>query len=159
MEKELHIHYHVFENHDALDAETRRLYEAAAKARLKAYAPYSKFLVGCALLLDTGEIVTGSNQENAAYPSGLCAERTTIFWTSANHPTAQIKKIFVVGGPENGEQSVATPPCGACRQSVLEYENRQPEPIELYFAAVKGKIFKTRSVRDLLPFSFDSSFL
>lgn len=159
MEQKLHINYHVFEDYNELEPAIRQLYDAAAEAREKAYAPYSKFLVGCALLLDNGEIITGSNQENAAYPSGLCAERTTIFWTSANYPDAQIKKMFVIGGPENGEQSVATPPCGACRQSVLEYENRQPEPIELYFAAIKGKIFKTASVRDLLPFSFDSSFL
>ncbi|WP_313215178.1 cytidine deaminase, partial [Soonwooa sp.] len=131
----------------------------AKAVRENAYANYSNFLVGCALLLDNGEMVTGSNQENAAYPSGLCAERTTIYWTSANFPKSQITKMFVIGAPRNMLSSQPIPPCGACRQSILEYEAKQDQPIEIYFASLEGEIFKTKSVRDLLPFSFDSSFL
>ena len=110
MEKEFIIKYELINGKDELSEADRKLYDAAAKVRESAYAPYSDFLVGCALLLESGEIITGSNQENAAYPSGLCAERTTIFWTSANHPDAKIKKIFVIGGPRTKPDAPATPP-------------------------------------------------
>lgn len=159
MEKEIKISFHVIPSYKDLDETEKKLFDAAKAVRENAYANYSNFLVGCALLLDNGEIVTGSNQENAAYPSGLCAERTTIYWTSANFPKAQITKIFVIGAPRNMLSSQPIPPCGACRQSILEYEAKQDQPIEIYFASLEGEIFKTKSVRDLLPFSFDSSFL
>lgn len=159
MEKEFIIKYELINGKDELSETDRKLYDAAAKVRETAYAPYSDFLVGCALLLESGEIITGSNQENAAYPSGLCAERTTIFWTSANHPDAKIKKIFVIGGPRTKPDAPATPPCGACRQSMLEYESKQKEEIEFFFSSLEGAIYKTKSIRDLLPFSFDLSFL
>ena len=160
MRKDLHIDFEFFKNSDELDEVEKKLFTAAKEAREKAYAPYSKFLVGCALLLENGEIVTGSNQENAAYPSGTCAERTTIFWTSANFPQEKIKKLFVVGGPQDfPERSVPTPPCGACRQSILEYETKQKNNIEIYFSSLKGEVYKTNSIKDLLPFSFDVSYL
>ena len=159
MEKEIKISFHVIPSYEDLDETEKKLFEAAKAVRENAYANYSNFLVGCALLLDNGEIVTGSNQENAAYPSGLCAERTTIYWTSANFPKSQITKMFVIGAPRNMLSSQPIPPCGACRQSILEYEAKQDQPIEIYFASLEGEIFKTKSVRDLLPFSFDSSFL
>ena len=159
MEKELRIRYQIIASKDLLSDVERKLFEAAYEVRKNAYAPYSNFYVGCALLLENGEIVTGSNQENAAYPSGLCAERTAIFWTSANYPNQKIKKIFVIGGPNEGNSTVAIPPCGACRQSILEYEAKQEETMEVYFTSVNGEIFKTNSIRDLLPFSFDKSYL
>ncbi|MGL6038096.1 MAG: cytidine deaminase [Soonwooa sp.] len=159
MKKEIKISFHVIPSYKDLDETEKKLFDAAKAVRENAYANYSNFLVGCALLLDNGEIVTGSNQENAAYPSGLCAERTTIYWTSANFPKSQITKMFVIGAPRNMLSSQPIPPCGACRQSILEYEAKQDQPIEIYFASLEGEIFKTKSVRDLLPFSFDSSFL
>ncbi len=160
MKKEININYEYFSNTDELGEVEKELFVKAKEAREKAYAPYSNFLVGCALLLENGEIVIGSNQENAAYPSGTCAERATIFWTSSNFPDVKIKKMFVVGGPKDfPERSVATPPCGACRQSILEYESKQEENIEIYFASINGEICKTNSIKDLLPFSFDSKFL
>lgn len=159
MEKELRIRYQIIASKDLLSDVERKLFEAAYEVRKNAYAPYSNFYVGCALLLENGEIVTGSNQENAAYPSGLCAERTAIFWTSANYPNQKIKKIFVIGGPNEGNSTVAIPPCGACRQSILEYEAKQEATMEVYFTSVNGEIFKTNSIRDLLPFSFDKSYL
>ena len=159
MKKDIKISFEVISGRDALDETEKKLFDAAFAAREKAYAPYSQFYVGCALLLDNGVIATGSNQENAAYPSGLCAERTTVYWSSANYPGVAIKKIFVIGAPKNALTSLPVSPCGACRQSILEYEAAQKENIELYFASINGEIYKTASVRDLLPFSFDASFL
>lgn len=159
MKKDIKISCEVISGRDALDETEKKLFDAAFAAREKAYAPYSQFYVGCALLLDNGVIATGSNQENAAYPSGLCAERTTVYWSSANYPGVSIKKIFVIGAPKNALTSLPVSPCGACRQSILEYEAAQKENIELYFASINGEIYKTASVRDLLPFSFDASFL
>lgn len=159
MKKEINIQYSVIGSRAELDETEKKLYDAAFEIREKAYANYSNFLVGCALLLENGEIITGSNQENAAYPSGLCAERTTIFWTAANFPNVKIKKLFVIGAPKDAVTSVPVSPCGSCRQSILEYEANQKENIEIYFASMNGEIFKTKSIRDLLPFSFDASYL
>lgn len=160
MNKQIVIPYRYFSSSAELDAIEKELFQKASAARAKAYAPYSDFNVGCAILLDNGKIITGSNQENAAFPSGLCAERATIFWTAANYPDVRINKIFVVGGPNaSTESTTAIPPCGACRQSILEYERRQEHEIEIYFGAVEGEIFMTKSVSALLPFSFDSTFL
>ncbi len=159
MEKEYKIAFQVFSGRNDLDETEQKLYDAAFAIREKAYAPYSNFYVGCALLLENGEIITGSNQENAAYPSGLCAERTTIFWTSANYPDVKIEKIFVIGAPKDAITSTPVSPCGACRQSILEFEAKQKSKIEIYFASMDGEIYKAQSIRDLLPFSFDSSFL
>lgn len=159
MQKEINIHFEAIENYQALNDVEKKLFDAAMNIRKTAYAPYSEFLVGCAILLENGEIYTGTNQENAAYPSGLCAERTTIFWTASNFPDVKIKKLFVIGAPKDATSSTPIPPCGACRQSILEYEAKQKDLIEIYFASLDGEIFKTKSIRDLLPFSFDASFL
>lgn len=159
MKKEIKISFEVISGREALDVTEKKLYDAAFEAREKAYAPYSQFYVGCALLLDNGVIATGNNQENAAYPSGLCAERTTIYWSAANYPDVAVKKIFVIGAPKNALTSTPVSPCGACRQSILEYEAKQQSNIEIYFASMNGEIYKAPSIRDLLPFSFDASFL
>lgn len=159
MQKEIKILFEEIAGYAELSETEKQLFEAAKKVRESAYAPYSHFKVGCAVLLENGEIVTGSNQENAAYPSGLCAERTTIYWTSANYPGVKMKKLFVIGAPDSALTSVPIPPCGSCRQSILEYEALQGDNIEIYFSSLSGEIYKTSSVRDLLPFSFDSSFL
>ncbi len=159
MEKELKISYSTISDRNSLEDIDKKLFNAALQAREKAYAPYSQFNVGCALLLENGEIIQGNNQENAAFPSGLCAERTAIFWTSANFPNVKIKKMFVIGSPSDGISKIAIPPCGSCRQSILEYESKQGENIEIYFSSVEGEIIKLNSIRDLLPFSFDASYL
>ena len=159
MQKEYTIGFTAIESYNQLDETEKKLFDSAQKFRQIAYAPYSNFTVGCAILLENGEIISGSNQENAAYPSGLCAERTTIFWIGANFPDVKIKKLFVIGAPREAVSSVPIPPCGACRQSILEYEAKQKEEIEIYFASLDGAIYKTKSIRDLLPFSFDSSYL
>jgi cytidine deaminase len=159
MQKELKISFEVIESQDNLNEIEKKLYNAAMAVRENAYAVYSNFWVGCAILLENGEIAIGSNQENAAYPTGSCAERTAIFWTSANYPNVKIKKIFVIGAPKDAVKSVPIPPCGNCRQTILEYEVKQEEDIEIYFASLDGEIYKTQSIRCLLPFSFDASFL
>ena len=159
MVSEITIKFKVITNNDHLTDIEKTLFDKAKTVRAQAYAPYSNFWVGCAVLLENGEIITGSNQENAAYPSGLCAERTTIFWTSANFPGVKIKKLFVIGAPKEALTSTPIPPCGYCRQSILEYESKQKEGIEIYFASLDGEIYKTKSIRDLLPFSFDASYL
>lgn len=139
----------------------KTLFEKAKETRKKAYAPYSKFLVGCSVLLENGEIHEGNNQENAAFPSGTCAERSIIYWLGANRKEVKIKKMFVVGGlEENPELGRIVPPCGGCRQGIMEYEVKQGEDIEVYIASLDGqKIYKISSIKDLLPFSFDASFL
>lgn len=160
MEKEFKINYQYFSNINELPDIDKILFDKAKEARKQAYAPYSKFLVGCAILLENEQIVTGNNQENAAYPSGLCAERTAIYWTSANFPDVKIIKLFVVGGSEfKNESKNVIPPCGACRQSILEYESKQSSEIEIYFASLSGEVCKTNSIKDLLPFSFDKNYL
>lgn len=159
MEKEFKINYTAISGRNELNEAEQKLFEKALEAREKAYAPYSNFQVGCAILLEDGTMIQGSNQENAAFPSGLCAERTAIFWSAANFPNKIIKKMFVIGSPAGGISKIAIPPCGSCRQSILEYESKQGEPIEIYFSSVEGEIIKLNSIRDLLPFSFDASYL
>ena len=159
MQKELTINFEEIESYNQLNDTEKLLFDKAKEIRDLAYAPYSNFTVGCAILLENEKIITGSNQENAAYPSGLCAERTAIFYTGANFPDVKITKIFVIGAPRDAIKSVPIPPCGACRQSILEYEAKQQDVIEVYFASLNDVIFKTNSIRDLLPFSFDSSYL
>ncbi len=133
--------------------------QAAIKARSNAYAPYSNFLVGCALLLENGTIIHGNNQENAAYPSGLCAERVAIFAAGANYPGVSVVKMAITAGPVEGDFEEPVPPCGACRQSIAEYESRQSSPIELLFMGTSGKVARSKSLGDLLPLIFDRNYL
>ena len=160
MKKDIHIGYEHFKSSSELSDIEKKLFERAKSARENAYAPYSNFLVGCAVLLENGEIYSGNNQENAAFPSGLCAERTALFWIGANFPNEKIKKIFIIGGPrEFSEKTPPIPPCGACRQSLMEYETKQNENIDVYFSNLNEEVFKVNSIKDLLPFYFDSTFL
>lgn len=131
----------------------------ALEARSKAYAPYSKFSVGCAVLLEDGTILQGNNQENAAYPSGLCAERVAIFAAGANHPGKVISKLAIAASPMDDSLHKPVPPCGACRQSIAEYENSQKKPIELLFMGADGPVMRSNSISDLLPLIFDSAYL
>jgi cytidine deaminase len=135
------------------------LKDQAFEARSKAYAPYSKFTVGAAILLDNGIVVQGSNQENAAYPSGLCAERVAIFYAGATYPDAKIVKMFITASPQNRELKDPIPPCGSCRQAIAEYEFKQDVPIEIYFMGAVGDIYKSESLKNLLPLIFDKNHL
>ncbi len=133
--------------------------QQAIDARGRAYAPYSSFSVGCALLLENGEVITGNNQENAAYPSGLCAERVAIFYAGSRFPGVAVKKLAITAGPKDNSLTKPVPPCGACRQSIAEYENNQGTPIQLLFMGAAGKVAKSSSLKDLLPLVFDRDYL
>jgi cytidine deaminase len=149
----------VFDDFNELPKDIVSLMKQAQEARLKAYAPYSRFLVGAAILLDNGEIITGNNQENASYPSGLCAERTAIYYAGSQFPKAKILKMALTAGSQNQLTTTPIPPCGACRQAIAEYEVKQDTPIEIYFMGETGKIVKSASLANLLPLGFDRSFL
>lgn len=149
----------VYEDFDELPKDIQSLMKKAVEIRKKAYAPYSKFRVGAAILLDNGEIVLGSNQENAAYPSGLCAERVAIFYAGANFPEAKILKIAITATSDLSSNATPIPPCGSCRQSIAEYEFKQNHDIEMYFMGEIGAIYKSNSLKNILPFTFDKNFL
>ena len=142
-----------------LPTDVQELMMQAVAVRKNAYAPYSKFRVGVAILLDNGKIVLGSNQENAAYPSGLCAERVAIFHAGAIYPDAKILKMAITAASDTNQTTTPIPPCGSCRQSIAEYEIKQETPIEIYFMGEIGIIYKSDSLKNLLPFMFDKKFL
>jgi cytidine deaminase len=154
--KERKIEITVYETDDAkeLAPADSALLHAAIEATKNAYAPYSKFNVGAAVLLENGEVVCGSNQENVAYPSGLCAERVALFYAGAHYPNVAIKAIAVsstVNGKENRDPVY---PCGECRQVLLEYENRSGKPIKVIMGSA-SKVHVVNSAKDLLPLSFE----
>ncbi|WP_416440068.1 cytidine deaminase [Leeuwenhoekiella sp. A16] len=149
----------VYDSLDELSAEIQSLMSAAFEARDNAYAPYSEFHVGAAILLENGEVVKGSNQENASYPSGLCAERTAIYYAGANYPNVNIDTIAISAKAKNKPTLTPIPPCGACRQAIAEYEVKQKKPIKLYFMGESGKVLKSHSLENLLPLLFTQDYL
>lgn len=151
--------YILFDSISELDSETQELMNIAIKARKNAYAPYSNFNVGSAILLDNNKIVTGSNQENAAYPSGMCAERVAIYSSGSTYPNNSIIKLAISASSTLKEVVQPVAPCGACRQAISEYEVKQNSPIEIYFMGETGAIIKVNSLKDLLPLGFDKSLL
>lgn len=155
----LQTSFTVFDSRDALPADVQSLMDEAVAIRKNAYAPYSKFRVGAALLLDNGKVVLGSNQENAAYPSGLCAERVAVFQSGAVYPDAKIVRMAISAASDTNTTTSPIPPCGACRQSIAEYEFKQDQDIEIYFMGETGKVYKSNSLKNLLPFTFDKNFL
>lgn len=144
---------------EELSQEETSLMSQAFEARSKAYAPYSKFTVGAAILLDNGIVIQGSNQENAAYPSGLCAERVAIFYAGSTFPNAKIVKMFITASPQDRDLGEPIPPCGSCRQAIAEYEFKQDAPIAIFFMGAKGDIYKSDSLKNILPLVFDKNHL
>ena len=142
-----------------LSLEDKMLMHKAIEARKTAYAPYSKFSVGAALLLENNQIVLGNNQENAAYPSGMCAERVAIWKAGSDFPGVRIKKLAISASSSISRVDKPIGPCGACRQTLSEYEINQKEPMSLLFMGEFGEVVKTSSLLSLLPFSFDNSYL
>lgn len=151
--------FSVYDSANELPEPVRLLMQKAVEARKKAYAPYSRFRVGAALMLDNGEVVQGANQENAAYPSGLCAERVAVFHAGAVFPDAKILQLAISAASDEKMVDSPIPPCGACRQAIAEYEFKQDTPIEIYFMGETGKVFKSDSLSNLLPLVFDKNFL
>ncbi len=139
---------------EELTAEEQELVEVSRKMTRKAYAPYSEFYVGAAILLENGKIIKGNNQENGAYPSGLCAERVAAFAASAMYPGVEMKTIAVSAHSTRVEMEEPVSPCGACRQVLLEYEILQQKPIKMLLSKEEGKILVIEKVNDLLPLSF-----
>lgn len=148
-----------YDSVDELPQEVKSLMEKAVAVRKTAYAPYSRFRVGAALLLQNDKIVLGSNQENAAYPSGLCAERVAIFQGGALYPGEKMVRIAISAAADDKVVGSPIPPCGSCRQSMIEYEVRQDTPIEIWFMGETGKVYKSDSLKNLLPLVFDKNFL
>ena len=128
-------------------------------ARANAYAPYSKSHVGAAVLLENGKVVIGNNQENASYPSGLCAERVAIFQAGALYPGIAIKTVAITATSKNYIVEEPAAPCGNCRQAIIEYEQKQKTPIAILLMGEKGEVIKITSMADILPLAFSSSFL
>lgn len=137
-----------------LTLDQKNVVDAAKLATSRSYSPYSHYKVGAACLLDNGEIITGSNQENAAYPSGLCAERTAVFYAQSRFPEAKILKLCIIGKTASGlfSKSVCAP-CGACRQVILEAEYRCGAPIEILLPSQQG-IYLINGISTLLPLGF-----
>jgi cytidine deaminase len=149
----------IFDSIDELPVSVKDLMDKAIEAKQKAYAPYSKFKVGAALLLENGKIITGNNQENAAYPSGMCAERVAIWKASSEFPDQKILKLAISASSSSQILSEPVAPCGGCRQTLSEYELRQKDKVEVYFMGEVGEVIKMNSLLDLLPIAFDKNFL
>ena len=155
MKKEtIKLNYTEYDTLSELPDRERLLIERAQQSAKDAYAPYSKFRVGVSVLLENGEIVTGNNQENAAYPSGLCAERVAVFYASAKYPKMAIEAIAITAISDDSSLKIPPFPCGACRQVLAEYEYRQKNPIRFIFHAQSGKTIVMEGIDNLLPFPF-----
>ncbi len=152
--KAINITFEEYDHLEELNPQDRALIEEAIRALEKAYAPYSLYHVGAALLLEDGKIITGNNQENVAYPSGLCAERVAVFYASSQFPDKKIKSIAITAKADNFIIKEPVAPCGACRQVISEYEGKQNEAIRIILKAEEGKILIFKRVEDLLPLMF-----
>ena len=153
--KEIRIVYNEYESLDQLELRDRELAQAAIEATKSSYAPYSHFNVGAAVRLDNGEIIKGSNQENAAYPSGICAERTAMFYASANYPENAMTAIAITASQNGTLCDNPATPCGSCRQVMAQYQTKGGQPMEILLVGGK-KIWKFGKVDDVLPLIFDS---
>ncbi len=147
------ISFEIFETIESLPADLQMLALAAQDITHTAYAPYSNFKVGASVLLANKQVVSGSNQENSAYPSGLCAERVALFSTAVQYPHQKIAAI-AIAATKSYSFFLDCAPCGACREVMMEYERKQQSPIAVLFQAAQGKYYLVASVKDLLPFNF-----
>lgn len=139
-----------------LEADDKRLMEAALKARFTAHAPYSNFQVGAAAVLANGQVVSGSNQENRSFPAGLCAERVCLFHASSNYPRETIEKLAVVAFPADSDAAEPAHPCGGCRQVMLEMQHKQHKPFRLLLLYPNDEVLVLEKASDLMPFPFES---
>ena len=154
-----HTCHYVHCSYDELSEQDRQLINAAKAATQRSYAPYSHFHVGAAALLADGTMVTGSNQENAAYPSGLCAERTALFYAGSAHSTQAVTALAIAAYTAGKFTNIPITPCGACRQVMLETEQRYGTPIRLLLYGTEGIYLIEGGIRELLPLVFDGAML
>ena len=157
--KNLNISYKVYQSINELDEVSQNLLAHARKSMERAYARYSEFYVGAALLLENGEIIEGNNQENAAYPSSLCAERVAFFYASSRYPDVKIKRVAVVASSKNYKLMNPITPCGACRQVMSEYEVKQEEAIPVVMNADCDEVYEMESIKHFLPLLFSAESL
>ena len=155
--RQLEISYHSCK-FEELTPEEKQLVEEARQATYRSYSPYSRFSVGASVLLANGVILSGSNQENAAYPSGLCAERTVLFYANSQYPNQPITMMAIAARSEKGFTEIPITPCGACRQVLAETEKRFEQPIRILLYGETETII-IDGVKDLLPFLFDEDIL
>ena len=154
------IHYSTlireYDNLEELPEPDQQLLKVALDASFKAYAPYSHFYVGAAVLLDDGTIVLGNNQENAAYPSGLCAERTALFAAGANYPGKRVMKLAIAAHSDDFTVDSPIYPCGSCRQVMSEFEQISKHPMEIFMMGSKGTVHVVNGLINILPVAFDA---
>jgi cytidine deaminase len=154
IKKEINIAFEDFGGIEELNSEDQMLCKEAVKALENSHSPYSNFKVGVAVRLASGKIVYGSNQENVAYPSGLCAERVALFAIGANYPDDNIVSIAITASTDQFKLVKPTTPCGACLQVMAEYEMKQEQHFEVLLYCIGGDIWKTKGVNSFLPFMF-----
>ncbi len=154
MIKEIKFSYTHLDSIDELPQSDQDCIAKAYEISKKAHAPYSQFYVGAALLMSDGEVVLGSNQENIAFPSGLCAERVALFYAGANFPGKRIEKLYIVAKGELIAKDAILSPCGSCRQVILESQNRQEEPFSIYLVNQDHTVSIFNSIYDLMPLAF-----
>lgn len=154
MNKKLTIEYQEFESWSVLEPAERALVTKAYETCEKAYAPYSRFKVGAVALLEDGTMVTGNNQENIAYPSGLCAERVALFYAGANHADTPVRTLVIVAKGDLIGPDDCVSPCGSCRQVIAESESRQKKPMRVILVSESGRTFVFDKGTDLLVFAF-----
>jgi len=157
MEREISLPYQEFENDSFLNDADQSLVKDARKATADSYSPYSGFKVAAAGRLKDGTVLTGTNQENASYPVGICAERTLLSTVGALFPNAPIDTIVITYHNPEGHSDHPVAPCGICRQSLVEYENRTDASIRLILTGYTGKVIVIEKASALLPFSFSAS--
>lgn len=150
------LNYTSYTSASELNEADANLLLAAREAANRAYAPYSKFSVGSAVLLENGIVITGNNQENAAYPSGICAERVAMFYASSQYPGVKVIKVAVTAFSKDFPVNAPVAPCGSCRQVLSEYEKLHHADIELILQGQEGSIYRLKNVSSLLPLAFTS---
>lgn len=151
------ISYEEYSSIDDLEIPDQNLCKEAVKAMATSHSPYSEFRVGTAIKLESGRIVYGSNQENVAYPSGLCAERVALFSIGSSYPGERILSMAVTAHTEHFHITEPVTSCGACLQVMAEYEKKQVSPIEVLFYCQNGSVIKVRGIKSLLPFAFEET--
>lgn len=155
-DKKIEFQYKVYEDMAELAEEDARLLTAAREMTAKAYAPYSNFFVGAVALLENGEMVAGTNQENASYPVGICAERVLLGTAATLHPGVPIKSLAISYNSNEGKSDRPISPCGMCRQALLEFETRTKKQMRIILSGQQGKIYIIEAAGLLLPFAFTS---